>query len=185
MRPLVVWNLVTLDGCFEGPEPWSIDHFEEVWGEELEAFCIEQMAEVGTLLLGRRTCEGLADHWRGLTGPIADPMNSVEKAVATRTLDAVDWANARVLRGEASELVPALKAADRPGGVFVFGSADLVSTLLEADLVDEYRLFLIPIVLGAGNPLFKDGLPRRDFDLAEARPFASGGMLLRYARRDG
>ena len=188
MRKLIVWNVMTLDGCFEGPTAWDLDMHGTVWGDELEAFSLEQGEEIGTLLFGRRTYEGMAAHWtqddiREMeTGDVADMMNGIEKAVASRTLESADWNNTRLLSGEATESVQALKAEDGKD-VFVFGSAELVGTLLAAGLVDEYRVCLAPVVLGTGNPLFKPGSPRRDLDLLESRPLKTGGVLLRYGLR--
>lgn len=87
MRRLVVWNVTTLDAYFEGRTSWDFGFHETVWGDELEAFSLEQGQEIGTLLFGRRTYEGMAGHWTKETGAVADMMNSVEKAVATRTLE--------------------------------------------------------------------------------------------------
>ena len=179
MRRLVVWNVMTLDGYFEGKSPWDLAHHETVWGDELEAFSLEQGKEIGTLLFGRRTYEGMASYWTSATetGPVADMMNSIEKAVATRTLDAATWNNTRLLKGDAVAAVRALKAEDGKD-VFVFGSADLLDSLLEAGLVDEYRICLAPIVLGGGNPLFKDNKVK--MQLKSARQLKSGGVLLVY-----
>jgi Dihydrofolate reductase len=179
MRRLVVWNLISLDGYFEGPTPWDLDFHTTVWGEELEAFSIEQLNEIGTLLFGRRTYEGMADYWSKATGAIADMMNAVEKAVATRTLDKADWNNTRLLKGDAVDAVRALKAE---GGkdIYVFGSADLLASLQKAGLVDEYRLCLAPVVLGAGNPHFKPG-GQVKMRLEKTQPLQTGGVVLTYA----
>lgn len=174
---------MSLDGCFESVKPWSLDFHMTVWGDELEAFSLEQGQEIGTLLFGRRTYEGMAAYWMQESGPIADMMNSVEKAVATRTLDTAEWHNTRVLKGEIAKHIGPLK--DEAGkDIFVFGSADLVASLLKDGLVDEYRICLAPVVLGGGTPLFKADGMRKDFALAEARPLKSGGVILRYLRKD-
>ena len=125
MRRLVAWDLMTLDGYFEGRNPWDLGFHETVWGDELEAFSLEQGKEIGTLLFGRRTYEGMAGYWSQETGAIADMMNSIDKAVATRTLDEATWNNTRLLKGEAAEAVRALKAEEGKD-VYVFGSADLL-----------------------------------------------------------
>lgn len=180
MRKLVVWNMMTLDGCFEGPAPWDLAFHTSVWGEELEAFSLEQANEIGTLLFGRRTYEGMAAHWTTAEGAIADFMNGVEKVVASRTLQATDWANSSLLQGEVPDAVADLKR--RPGRhVYVFGSADLTASLLRHGLVDEYRLCLVPVVLGAGHPLFKPSDRKLDMTLLETRPLRTGGVILRYA----
>jgi dihydrofolate reductase len=182
MRKLVAWNVMTLDGYFEGPTAWDLDMHGTVWGDELEAFSLEQSEEIGTLLFGRNTYEGMAAHWTQETGAIADMMNGIEKAVASRTLKNADWNNTRLLSGDAAASVKALKE-ELGKDVFVFGSADLLNTLLASNLVDEYRVCLAPVVLGSGNPLFKPDSPRRDVTLLESRPLKSGGLILRYGVR--
>lgn len=180
MRRLVVWNMMTLDGYFEGRTAWDLDFHETAWGDELEAFSVEQLKDIGTLLFGRRTYEGMAGYWSKETGAIADMMNSVEKAVASRTLEAADWNNTRLLKGDAVETVKALKAEDGKD-VYVFGSADLLSSLLKAGLVDEYRVCVVPVVLGGGNPLFKPQDDAVRMRLESARPLKAGGVILTYA----
>ncbi|HZD25816.1 MAG TPA: dihydrofolate reductase family protein [Alphaproteobacteria bacterium] len=180
MRRLVAWNLMTLDGYFEDRKPWDLGFHETVWGEELEAFSLEQGKEIGTLLFGRRTYEGMAAYWRTATGPVAEMMNSIEKAVATRTLDEATWNNTRLLKGDAVEAVRDLKAEDGKD-IYVFGSADLLASLLAAGLVDEYRLCLASVVLGGGNPLFKPQDQQIKMRLESARPLKTGGAILTYA----
>jgi len=181
VRKLVAWNVMTLDGVFEGAEPWQLDMHGTVWGDELAAFSLEQGREIGTLLFGRRTYEGMRDYWTQEQGPIADMMNGIEKAVATRTLSNADWNNSRLLKGDAANTVRALK--EEPGkDVFVFGSADLLSTLMAEGLVDEYRICLAPVVWGEGTPLFKPEAGRTHFSLRESRSLASGGVILIYER---
>lgn len=181
MRKIIAWNLMTLDGFFEGATPWSLDFHGAVWGDELEAYSLEQLDEAGTLLFGRRTYEGMADHWSGQTGAVADRMNEADKAVATRNGTSVSWPNGRVLTGDISDHLAALRAEPDKKDIFVFGSADLCASLLSEAAVDEYRLFLVPVVLGGGTPLFKANGLRKDFTLLDSRPFTSGGVLLRYA----
>lgn len=180
MRRLVVWNMMTLDGCFEGRTPWDLGFHETVWGDELQAFSLEQGKEIGTLLFGRRTYEGMAAYWTTATGAVADMMNSIEKAVATRTLDAATWNNTRLLKGDAVEAVRGLKAEDGKD-IYVFGSADLLASLLATGLVDEYRLCVVPVVLGRGNPLFKPQDQQIRMRLESARPLTTGGVILTYA----
>lgn len=180
MRRLVAWNVMTLDGYFEGRAAWDLGFHETVWGDELEAFSLAQLQASGTLLFGRRTYEGMAAHWTKATGAIADLMNAVEKAVASRTLKAADWNNTRVLRGDAVETVKALKAEDGKD-IYAFGSADLLSSLLKARLVDEYRLCVAPVALGGGTPLFKPQDQQVKMRLQSARPLKTGGAILTYA----
>ncbi len=180
MRKVIMWNMVTLDGFFEGPKPWDIDWHEAVWGEELEQFSLEQSKEMDLLLFGRRTYEGMAAYWSNATGEIADFMNTMPKVVFSRTLETAGWNNSRLVRGDAHEEVRKLK--QQPGKhIFIFGSADLCATLTEHRLIDEYRLGLTPVVLGDGNSLFKASPERLNLKLLEARPLRSGAVILRYA----
>jgi dihydrofolate reductase len=180
MRRLVVWNLMSLDGYFEGRNAWDLGFHETVWGDELMAFSLEQGKEIGTLLFGRRTYEGMARYWITATGAVADMMNSVEKAVATRTLDEATWNNTRLLKGDAVEAIRGLKTEDGMD-IYVFGSADLLASLLSAGLVDEYRVCVAPVVLGGGNPLFKPQDQQVKMRLESARPLKTGGVILTYA----
>jgi dihydrofolate reductase len=179
MRRLIAWNVMTLDGCFEGKGPWDLGFMETIWGDELEAFSLAQGSEIGTLLFGRRTYEGMESHWTTATGAVADMMNALEKAVATRTLDKATWNNTRLLKGDAVAAVKNLKAEDGKD-IYVFGSADLLGSLLSAGLVDEYRLCVAPVVLGGGNPLFKPQDQQVRMLLESARPLKTGGVILTY-----
>jgi dihydrofolate reductase len=178
MRRLVIWNLVTLDGFYDRPEPWNLDFHMSVWGDELEAFSIEQSREIGTLLFGRKTHQGMAAHWSRETGAIAEFMNGVDKAVASRTLTEPGWSNARLLEGDLVTAVETLKH-EEGRDIYVFGSGELVGDLLRANLVDEIRLCVAPVTLGAGKPLFPVGLPM-SFSLLETRPLQTGGVILFY-----
>ena len=183
MRRLVMWNLQTLDGYFEGAAPWDLDFHETVWGDELQQFSLQQAREeVGTLLFGRTTYEGMAAHWTKATGPIADFMNEVPKVVFSRTLDGATWKNARLVRRDAADEVAELKRGEGKD-LFVFGSARLCDSLLRRGLFDELRICVAPVVLGTGVPLFKPGGPRQDLSLLEARSLATGGVILRYAAK--
>lgn len=179
MRKLIAWNVMTLDGYFEGDSPWALDFHETVWGDELEAFSLEQGADMDILIFGRRTYEGMAAHWMEATGAVADFMNAVNKRVASSSLEALDWPNARLIEGDVAEAVRAMKAGTGKN-IYVFGSADLLDTLLKASLVDEYRICLAPVVRGSGTPLFKPGWTSGKMDLLEARPVKTGGVILRY-----
>lgn len=179
MRRVITWNMVTLDGFFEGPKSWDIDWHEYVWGDELEQFSLEQSKSIGMLLFGRVTYQGMAGYWSTAKGEIADFMNTVPKAVFSRTLERADWSNTRLVKSNAEEEV--VKMKQQPGkDLFIFGSANLSSTLMRHGLIDEYRLGLNPLVLGGGNPLFKPNPERLRMRLLEARPLKSGVVLLRY-----
>ncbi|HEX6058901.1 MAG TPA: dihydrofolate reductase family protein [Gemmatimonadaceae bacterium] len=180
MRRLVMWNVQTLDGCFEGKEPWDLEFHEAAWGDELQRFSLDQAKEVGAVLYGRATYEGMARYWTAATGPTADFMSEVPKVVFSRTLDAATWRNTRLVRRDAADEVAELKRGEGKD-LFVFGSARLSDSLLRRGLFDELRICVSPVVLGIGVPLFKPGTPRQNLALLEARPLATGGLILRYA----
>jgi dihydrofolate reductase len=178
MRRIIMWNLVTLDGFFEGPKSWDLDFHKLVWGDELERRSIEQLKSADTLLFGRVTYEGMAAYWTQAQGAIADLMNSIQKFVFSETLKKADWNNTTLVKDHAEEAVAKLKRKPGKDG-YIFGSAALSSTLMRHDLIDEYRLALVPVILGRGNPLFKEGLPT-SMKLLEARPLTNGCVIVRY-----
>jgi len=174
-----MWNLVTLDGFFEGPKSWELDWHDSVWGDELEKYSIEQSKSTGMLLFGRVTYEGMASYWPSQKCEIADFMNTIPKIVFSKTMKKAEWNNTTLVKGNAVEEVAKLKRQSGKN-MFVFGSANLSSTLLEHDLFDEIDLALAPVILGRGNPLFKASPDRLKMKLLEARPLKSGGVILRY-----
>jgi dihydrofolate reductase len=182
MRNLIMWNLVTLDGYFEGAKSWDLDWHNYAWGEELERFSLEQLKTIDALLFGRVTYEGMASYWTTAKGEVADAadaMNSIPKIVFSKTLVKVDWNNTRLVTEDAPAYIRQLKR--EPGrDLFVFGSAGLSAALLREGLFDELRLCLVPVVLGGGNPLFKPGTAKTPMKLIEARPLKTGGVILRY-----
>ncbi len=179
MRKLILWNLVTLDGFFEGAKSWDIDWHNFVWGDELEELSISQSLSADMLLFGRVTYQGMAKYWSTADGPVADFMNSVRKVVFSTTLDSAEWNNTRLVKANAAQEVADLKA-QAGKDILIFGSANFASSLMPGGLIDEYRLGLTPIVLGQGNPLFKPAPLRMDMRLLEARPLKTGCVILRY-----
>src|SRR5262245_53609541 len=145
-RKVIVWNMVTLDGYFEGTKPWETDWHEYVWGEELERFSLDQAREVGTLLFGRKTYEGMLDYWSTATGEVAGFMNSIPKVVFSNTLETAEWSNTRLVKGSAEEEVARLRQ-EHGKDLFIFGSANLIASLTQLSLIDEYRIGLNPLVL--------------------------------------
>lgn len=180
MRKLIMWNLLTLDGYFEGAKSWELDWHNDVWGEELECFSLDQLRSADMLLFGRITYQGMAAYWRAAEGEVADLMNSLPKMVFSRTLKGADWANTTLINDDAVPAVLRLKQ-EGAGDMFVFGSGNLSATFIREGLFDEYRLLIAPVILGNGNPLFGHGLSRQTLKLLESRQLASGGVLLRYA----
>ena len=174
-----MWELITLDGFFEGQKSWDIDWHNYAWGAELEQLSTDQLKAVGALLFGRVTYEGMAGYWSTQKGEIADFMNSLPKIVFSRTLQKASWNNTRLVKENAVEEVAKLK--EQPGkDLFIFGSADLSSTFLQNGLVDEIRVCIVPVILGGGNPLFKPSANRIKLKLLESRQLKTGGVIVRY-----
>lgn len=179
MRKLIMWNLITLDGYFEGDKNWDLPWHERVWGEELERFSLDQLQSADVLVFGRVTYEGMASYWRKATGAIADYMNSLPKVVCSHTLQTADWANTIVVKDNVAKELASLKQRGH-GNMFVFGSANLSKTLMNENLFDEYRIGIAPVIHGRGRLLFSDELTHQGLQLLEARPLSSGCIILRY-----
>jgi dihydrofolate reductase len=179
LSKLIMWNLISLDGFFEGTEPWSLDWFQSLFDDELQQHVLEQLHAAAALVFGRATYEGMAAYWPSASGEIADLMNRLPKVVFSRTLDRVEWQNASLVKSGVGPEIRRLKSLDQ-GQIYVFGSADLSATLMREGLFDEYRICIVPVVLGNGKPLFGRNTGRRKLKLLEARPLASGCVILRY-----
>src|SRR3990172_3019412 len=157
MRKVILFNMVTLDGFFEGPNGEIDWHNVD---EEFNEFAVDQVNTADGLIFGRVTYELMASYWPTPAAQADDPivaekMNTMPKIVFSRTLDKVEWNNTRLVKGDAAEEIAKLK--QQPGrDLLIFGSADLASNLTNLGLIDEYRIMVNPVVLGKGNPLFKD-----------------------------
>jgi dihydrofolate reductase len=182
MPKLYSFNMVTLNGFFEGPEPWSIDWHNA--DAEFNDFSIEQLNTIGTILFGRKTYQGMANYWPTPAAVEADPvvagaMNSLPKIVFSRTLQTADWNNSRLIKDNIAEEITRLK--QEPGkDLALFGSANLMSTLMKLNLIDEHRVMVNPVVLGSGTSLFQGVDGRLNLKLDNARTFKSGNVLLTY-----
>lgn len=181
MRKLILWNVITLDGYFEGEKPWDLSFHEIVWGKELEDFSIEQLKSADMLVFGENTYRGMAEHWsKNEEEPteIANRMNAIQKIVCSQTLEGADWNNTTIVRDAVAE-IPELKQ-EGEGAMFVFGSGNLSESLLNADIFDEIRLCVAPVILGTGRPLFGEGIQKQNLKLAQSQALSSGGVILRY-----
>lgn len=180
MAKVIVWNLVTLDGFFEGEKKWDLDFHNRAWGPELEKLSSEFGASAGLLVFGRVTYEGMKAYWTTAEGEgeVKAYMNALPKLVASRTITSSDWNNTEVTADIVAEIAKRKQALDKT--IYVFGSADLTDSLLNAGLVDEVMLAIVPVQLGKGTSFFKTGA-RRDFELIEAKPLSNGAILVRYA----
>ena len=181
MRKLIMWNLITLDGYFEGEKNWDLPWHERVWGEELEQFSLEQLESADALLFGRVTYEGMAVYWQNAEGSIADYMNRLPKVVCSHTLQAATWNNTTLVKHNVAEEVARLKQQG-DGNIFVFGSADLSKTLLNEGLFDEYRLGIAPVIYGKGRLLFGGTSKPQELELLESRPLSTGCVIIRYQK---
>ena len=190
---LVVGTFLTLDGVMQapgGPDEdrdggfeqggWSVNYWDGKMGEIMDG----QFAEVDALLLGRKTYEIFAAHWPNVESeddPVAAKLNSMPKYVASGTLDAVEWNDSTLLSGDVVEAVENLKK-DRGDVILVQGSHDLIQTLLSHDLVEEFWLWIFPLVLGDGKRLFGDGTIPAALELTSAETSSTGVQMLRYDR---
>ena len=192
MGKVVVGTFVTVDGVMQapgGPDEdreggfehggWLVPYFDDAMGQLID----EWTTAADALLLGRKTYEIFAAHWPRMPAddPTAAKLNSVPKYVASRTLDLVEWRNSTLLHGDVAQAVAELKERVE-GEIQVTGSGDLIQTLVAADLVDEYRLWVFPILLGTGKRLFAGGTIPRALRLADTRTFATGVAVHTYER---
>jgi dihydrofolate reductase len=183
---IIVTEFVSLDGVMEGPGgdndfvrgAWS---FEFDRGPEGDKFKLDETMGADALLLGRRTYEGFAAAWPSRDGEFADKFNSMPKYVVSSTLQDPTWTNTTVLRGDVLEEVGRLREQEG-GDLVVHGSAQLVQTLVEGDLVDELRLMVFPVVLGTGKRLFGDTTDAKRLRLADAKTVGDGVAILVYRR---
>jgi len=185
MGRIVVTEFVSLDGVMEDPggaegfrhKGWS---FEVNRGEEGDRFKIDELEAASALLLGRRTFEGFAAAWPAREGPFADKFNSMPKYVVSSTLEDPSWNNSTVIRGD--DVVGQIRRlrAETDGEVQVAGSAQLVQTLLENDLVDELHLMVFPVVLGEGKRLFGPTSDKKPLKLTNSRTVGDGVEILVY-----
>ncbi|MFE6760537.1 dihydrofolate reductase family protein [Streptomyces sp. NPDC057684] len=184
MRTLAITQNITVDGCVEMLTDW----FEpQAQGNADMADVLEegrrQDSRSDALLVGRRTFEDFRGYWPGLTDDttgISDYLDQVRKYVVSSSIEDPQWENSTVLSGDAVKEVKALKALEGGKDIVLTGSITLAHTLIEAGLVDEYRLFVYPVVQGRGRRLFPDGYEVPRLRLVESKPFRSGIVLLRY-----
>jgi dihydrofolate reductase len=190
MRKVVVTEFMSLDGVIE--DPGGAEGFEHggwtipYWDDDIGKFKFDELFASDALLLGRVTYQGFAAAWPSQTDEagFADRMNGLPKYVVSTTLDTVEWNNSRLIKENVADEVARLK--QQPGqDILVAGSAKLIRTLIDHDLVDEYRLLVYPVVLGSGKRLYGDR-GKTDLKLVETKPFGSGVVLLTYqAPRNG
>jgi len=178
MRKLIVSNLMSLDGFFEGSNH-ELDWF--VIDADFLEYARTLLGEAAALLFGRRTYEHMAAHWP--TAPadeIAYKMNHLPKFVFSGTLDKAEWNNTTLVKDGYAEEILKLKQQDGKGALVILGSAMLASHFLQYGLIDEYRVILNPVLLGHGQPLFPDLRNKFSLKLTRTKPLASGVIVLYY-----
>ena len=173
---IAVTQFMTLDGVVESPQDWSFPY----WSDETAKFKWDELLATDAHLLGRVTYEGFAAAWPDRTDAqgFADRMNSLSKYVVSTTLKKAEWNNSHIIETNIVDEIAKLKKQSG-GDILMAGSMTLLQTLMEHDLVDEYRLLTYPIVLGKGKRLFTDGMAA-SLKLTESKPMGSGVVLLRY-----
>jgi dihydrofolate reductase len=192
MRKVIVNEFISLDGVVQAPGAadedttggfehggWHLNYFDELSQQRV----LEGIVDAGGFLLGRRTYEIFAAYWPNAPEEeqvIAEPLNTKPKYVASSTLTGpLEWQNSTVLPGEVAEAVTSLKHDD-DGDLHVIGSTQLVQTLIEHDLVDEFRLMIDPLVLGGGKRLFPDDGALRLLRLVDSQATTTGAILATY-----
>ena len=184
MGRIVVTEFVSLDGVIEDPGGsedfkyggWS---FEFERGEEGDQFKLDETTASEALLLGRKTYEGFAEPWPSREGEFADKFNNMPKYVVSSTLKDPDWSNTTVIGSDLPAEVSRLKA-ELDGDIVVHGSAQLVQGLMDQGLVDELRLMVFPVVLGAGKRLFGETNDKRPLRLSDSKVVGDGVAIMTY-----
>jgi dihydrofolate reductase len=189
---LVAGTFLTLDGVMQGPGGpdedrsggfahggWSVGYWDEAMGK----LVIEWTAKAESLLLGRTTYQIFAAHWPHVPDddPVGAVLNRIPKYVASTSLKTVAWNNSTLLQGEVPRAVAALKEA-QSGEIQVHGSAGLLQMLIEHDLIDEFRLWTFPVLLGSGKRLFDAGTIPAGLELIDSTTFSTGVVTSRYRR---
>ena len=184
MGRIIVTEFISLDGVIEAPgggekfkhAGWT---FKFNRGEDGDKFKVDETLSSAALLLGRVTYEGFAAAWPTRDGEFADKFNAMPKYVVSATLTKPTWNNSTVLKGDVADQVAKLKQK-QPGNIVVHGSARLVQTLLEHDLVDELRLMVFPVVLGTGKRLFGEASDMKTLRLTNSKVVGDGVAIFTY-----
>jgi dihydrofolate reductase len=181
MSKLILFNMITVDGFFEGPDKQIDWHNVD---NEFNEFAIGQLNSADTLIFGRVTYELMAAWWPKAEALKDDPevakrMNSIPKIVFSKTLDVAAWENTVIVKEKFDQKIKELKQ-EKSKDIFIFGSADLASSFRRLNLIDEYRIMINPVLLGKGNPLFKEWNTKLHLKLLSVREFKSGNVLLCY-----
>lgn len=180
MRKVVAGLFMSLDGVVESPEKWHLSYWTDEMGEIIGGL----MAQSDTLLLGRVTYQEFAAYWPSASpdeNPMASFMNDTPKYVVSSTLDTAEWNNSTVIKTNVVEEISLLKH-QAGANINITGSATLVASLLQNDLLDELHLLVHPIVVGKGKRLFKDDADQKRLELFDSKIFPNGVLSLAYRR---
>ena len=189
MRKLIVTTFLTLDGVMQAPGGpgeddsggfalggWSVNYWDELMGQVMG----EAMGKPFDLVLGRKTYDIFAAYWPNATeDPGAKPLNDATKYVASRSRPALEWSKSVLIEGDAAEGIAVLKRQNGPE-LQVHGSGNLIQTLMRHDLVDQYRLWVFPLVVGSGKRLFADGTVPTALKLVESKVSTTGVVIGTY-----
>lgn len=177
MSKIVVTEFLSLDGVMEAPHEWHFPFFND----EMSKYKLDELFSSDALLLGRVTYEGFADAWPSMTDEagFADRMNGMPKYVVSTTLAKADWNNSTIISDNVADQIAKLKEQSLQD-IAIHGSADLIHSLMQHDLIDEFRLMVHPIVVGHGKRLFQDGTDTRAMKLVDTQTFGTGAMVLTY-----
>jgi dihydrofolate reductase len=179
VRKVITSVYATLDGYIDNPQNWSLKYWDDEHGEYASGL----LRGSDALLMGRATYEGFAASWPSVTGEFADRINAMPKYVASTTLGGELGWNATVLEGDVVRAVAELKR--QPGGdLLMYGTGRLTDTLMEHGLLDEYHIWVCPVVIGQGDPLFRPGT-RAELTHAGTTTFGSGVVVLTYRCQEG
>ncbi|HEU5101031.1 MAG TPA: dihydrofolate reductase family protein [Roseiflexaceae bacterium] len=178
MRKVIAGLFISLDGVVEAPEKWHFPYFNEKMQEAVGS----SMADADAMLLGRVTYAEWTGYWpaQGDDDPVARYMNATPKFVVSRTLDTVEWNNSTLIKGDVAQQIASLK--QQPGkNILLSGSGTLVQWLIQADLLDELRLLVHPVLVGSGKRLFTGGRDQKGLRLVDSQAFSTGVVQLIYA----
>jgi dihydrofolate reductase len=184
MRKVVLSMNITLDGFMAGPHCELDWHFER-WGPDMAVSLCEQLSKADTIILGRVTYSAMARYWPGRAADMSFPrddlafaemMNNYEKVVFSKSMDIPTWNNSRVVKGNTGREILQLKQ-QAGKDIIIYGSGKLVNSLMQLNLIDEYLLWVHPVILGKGKPLFRD---KMNMTLMNLKTFQSGVALLYY-----
>ena len=178
MSKLIAQTFLSIDGVMEAPNRWQLENglFDDKMGDPIGA----TYQNAGALLLGRVTYKEWEGHWpKQANDPFAELLNDTPKYVVSNTLKTAEWKNTRILRGDAAAEVGKLKR-ETAKDILIPGSAQLVSSLTSKGLIDEYQLFIHPVVVAKGKRLFKDGIDPTLLELVSSQAFGTGVIEARY-----